>query len=749
MASQSEEETAAPAPDTARGGGPWQERALALVRQPRFSRALALLLALAALASGVGTYLALTGVPPFGDDPQTLTLLIYLDGFLLLLLAGIVILRLVAIWSARRRGSAGSRIHVRLVWFFGLLAVAPATLVAVFSVLFFDLGLESWFSERVRTAVQESNAVAEAYLEEHQRNIRVDALRIARDLARDAPFYDANPALLQRALLVQTSVRGITEAIVFEHNGPVLARAGLTLALEFERVDAEARRAADQGDVVLLPGDELDRVRALVRLENFLNHYLLVGRSVDPEVLARLAKVRGAAEQFEALEGERADIQVSFALAFIVVTLLLLMAAIWVGLNFATQLTEPISGLIAATEQVRAGDLAVQVPEAKSGDEIGLLSRAFNRMTAQLARQREELLEAARQIDERRRFGETVLAGVSSGVIALDADGRLNLSNRTASQLLGVDLEELAGYDLAEIVPELGDVLHRARNAEGAAPVQEQLEIATPAGTRTLLVRIGTERGREGVFGYVLTFDDLTELQNAQRKAAWADVARRIAHEIKNPLTPIQLSAERLKRKYLKEIRSDPQVFEGCVETIIRQVDDIGRMVDEFSSFARMPAPVMREENLTELVKQAVFLQRNAYKDVTFDLAGADEAHPIEGDGHQISQALTNILQNAHDAIMGRDGADLPPGRISVTIGGSDGSVRVAVRDNGRGLPADERDRLTEPYVTTRAKGTGLGLAIVKKIMEDHGGGLSLSDAPGGGAEVVLSFPAAGRARAA
>ena len=720
----------------------WSAAMMRILERSRWSRPLTALLTLAAVLSGLGTYFALTGVPPLGRDPQTLAFLIYLDGFLLLLLLIVVSLRLVAIWSARRRGSAGSRIHVRLVWLFGLLAVVPASLIALFSVLFLDLGLESWFSSRVKVAVEESTIVAEAYLEEHQRGIQADALRIARDLAQDAAYFDANPQLLQRALLIQTSLRDITEAIVFERNGPILARAGLTFSLEFEAVPAEALRAAEGGDIVLLPTEDADRVRALVRLENFLNHYLLVGRSVDPEVLRRLAQVRDAAEGYEAVESQRSELQTSFAFAFVMVTLLLVMASVWIGLSFATRLTEPISALIAATEQLRGGDLSARVHEALTNDELDTLSRAFNRMAAQLATQHAELMEAARQMDERRRFTEAVLSGVSAGVIGLDVQGRINLPNRSASQLLGLALEELVGHRLVEVVPELAAVLDRAREHDMQPGLESELKIRVGGIQRFFLVRLGFERGAAGALaGYVLTFDDITELQSAQRKAAWADVARRIAHEIKNPLTPIQLSAERLKRKYLKEIKTDPDVFVACTDTIIRQVGDIERMVNEFSNFARMPAPVMRPENLSELVKEAVFLQRNAYKDTSYIVEGVEQAVQVKCDGRQISQALTNILQNAHDAIEGRKGVDLPAGRIVVTVVAREDRATVIVCDNGKGLPQEERDRLTEPYVTTRAKGTGLGLAIVKKIMEDHGGTIALNDAPGGGAEIRLEFP--------
>jgi two-component system nitrogen regulation sensor histidine kinase NtrY len=427
-----------------------------------------------------------------------------------------------------------------------------------------------------------------------------------------------------------------------------------------------------------------------------------------------------------------------------VVALLLLLAAVWLGLVFAKQLVQPVSELIEAAEQVRAGNLGARVREPNASDELSLLSRTFNRMTSQLASQRADLVEANRQVDKRRRFTETVLAGVSAGVIGLDLDGRITLVNRSAAEFLGAEPELLAGRDLAEILPEMVPILDQLGPTQTKL-IQSQFDLRRPGlPQRTLLVRIAAEQQGRQVRGYVATFDDVTELLQAQRKAAWADVARRIAHEIKNPLTPIQLAAERLKRKYLKQIDTDPETFVTCTDTIIRQVGDIGRMVDEFSAFARMPQPVMRRESLGELVAQAVFLQRQAHPDIVFDAAKPSDPVIVACDGRQITQALTNLLQNAIDSIEGRsaeDGESPPPGHIEVLVTLEGGHALITISDNGKGLPEAERDRLTEPYVTTRAKGTGLGLAIVKKIMEDHAGSLDMQDNPGGGARVVLSMP--------
>jgi len=387
---------------------------------------------------------------------------------------------------------------------------------------------------------------------------------------------------------------------------------------------------------------------------------------------------------------------------------------------------------------VRGGDLAARVPAGDSDEEFSWLSRAFNRMTHQLQSQQSELIEANRQLDQRRRFTETVLSGVSAGVIGLDQQGRINLPNRSASLLLATDLDQHIGKDLTEVVPEMAGLIEEAERRPDRL-AQGQIQLVRSGRARTLLVRVAAERLEGEAKGYVATFDDITELQAAQRKAAWADVARRIAHEIKNPLTPIQLSAERLKRKYLKDIATDRETFTACTDTIIRHVADIGRMVDEFSSFARMPAPVLRDEDLNEIVRQAAFLQRAATPEIRVETELPSTPTRINCDSRQVAQALVNLLKNAAESILLREGV-VPPGQITVRLGYEGEDTVLSVEDNGRGLPAEGRERLIEPYVTTHAKGTGLGLAIVKKIMEDHHGELVLDDRDGGGARVKLVF---------
>jgi two-component system nitrogen regulation sensor histidine kinase NtrY len=706
-------------------------------------RKLAIALAIPALASGIATYLALTGAPPFGPHPSAVLALLNLDLILLLALGAVIAKRLIEVWIERRRGLAGSRLQIRLVVLFSLIAVMPTIIVAGFSYLFFSFGVESWFSDRVRTAITESLAVAEAYLHEHQQAIRADVLAMANDINRDSVQLALNPQHLQQVVSAQAALRGLTEAMVFDRAGHMLARSSLSFTLGFEPVPDDAMHLADTGDVAIMTNDSDDRVRALVRLNQFGDVYLYVGRFIEPRVLNHMEETQRAAALYEQMEGQRSGFQITFALIFMMVAMLFLVAAVAIGIHFAAQFAGPISRLITAAEQVRGGDLAARVPEGETDDELASLSRAFNRMTYQIESQQRELREANRQLDERRRFTETVLTGVSAGVIGLDSLGRVNLPNRSASALLGTDLEQAIGQDLAEVAPEMAGLLDEAERRPDRL-AQSQVELIRGNSTRTLLVRIAAEHNGRDISGFIVTFDDITELLSAQRKAAWADIARRIAHEIKNPLTPIQLAAERLRRRYLKEIKSDVETFTICTDTIVRHVGDIGRMIDEFSSFARMPTPVLKPENLVEIVHRAVILQRTAHPEIVFEPVFPASPVAVNCDARLVGQALINIVKNAIESIEARRAEEKtsPAGLIRVSVAEQDGQAAVIIEDNGKGLPQHGREQLTEPYVTTRTKGTGLGLAIVKKIMEDHHGELVLQDGETEGARVSLHFAA-------
>ncbi|TCZ66777.1 sensor histidine kinase NtrY-like [Roseicella aquatilis] len=735
-------------------------------------RGMTLALAVGALLLGIATFTVLSNGSPFGPTRPGVELGLMLFSVLVLCLLGASLAgRLVRVWAERRRGSAGARLHVRLVLLFGVVAVVPSILVAGFAAAFFNLGIQAWFGDRVRTALEASRQVAQAYLEEHRNNIRGDALAMANDLNRAGSLLltDQGRSFAQ-VLATHTLLRGLTEAVVFD---PTLRRPmaqfGPTANFELDPPPDWAIDIAKQGDVAVLPDEQAGRVRAVVALDSRPMLMLAIGRPVDPEVVNNQQRAEREVAQYEQLDRNRYGLQVTFIMIFAVAALLVLLAAVLIGLVLANQLARPIGRLIVAAERVRAGDLTTQVEEAAADEELSSLTRAFNRMTNQLGAQRSELMQAYRQIDDRRRFMEAVLAGVSAGVVGLETDGRINLPNRRASELLGLDLDAAIGLPLASVAPEFGPLLERVAENAGAPEraITAEIRIGPPANRRTLLAQVGAELqpAREGeagprVSGYVLTFDDITELLSAQRKAAWADVARRIAHEIKNPLTPIQLSAERLKRRYLKEIQSDPETFKACTDTIVRQVGDIGRMVDEFSAFARMPQPVIRPEDLSQVVREALVLQRDAHPEIEYRIELPEAAPVVPCDRRLLGQALTNLLQNAADAIaMGAqpETGEAPPrvpgeavGHITVRIEPGEDMVAIAVEDDGIGLPqGDERERLAEPYVTHKAKGTGLGLAIVKKIMEDHGGRLGLEDRPpdpgpgdsAAGARATLTLP--------
>lgn len=713
-------------------------------RRTKLVNALAMILSLAAVVSGVATYAALSNWGGEGPSANTVLILLNIDLFLLLALGVLVSHHVARLWTNRRSGTSGSRLHVRLALLFGVVAITPAIVMMVFAALLFTLGVESWFSERVRTALVESSEVAEAYLAEHIQVIRADALSVASDINRQWPQLNRSNDVLNRFLSTQAGLRGLTEAVIFREDMQVIAKAGYTFALQTgEQIPLSVIAEANMGEVAVLTGEGGDRVRALVRLEALPGNYLYVGRFIDATVLGRVARTQDAVDEYLLLEGRRSDIEISFTLLFIVVALLLLIASVWFGLTLATRLAKPIVDLIEASERVRRGDLSVRVEEKATSDEIASLGRAFNRMTSRLGTQREALVEANSQLDERRRFTEAVLSGVTAGVIGLDPAGNITLPNRAASDLLGVSLNDSVGLPLSDFVPEFVPLIEEVK-ANRDRTIERETRVKCGGKPRVFLVRLTVEQTDNRVVGFVFTFDDITELQAAQRKAAWADVARRIAHEIKNPLTPIQLSAERLKKRYLLRVGDDTGAFELCTDTIIRHVSEIGQMVDEFSSFARMPQPSMAVTDLAELVRSAVVLPQTAYRHISIELSAPSDEILINSDAPQIRQAIANILKNAVEAIEAKTGGsrEKNSGQITVEVGASNNEAFVEVTDNGVGLPEDDvRQRLTEPYITTRSKGTGLGLAIVWKIIEDHRGRLIMEDAPGGGAKVLFRFP--------
>lgn len=718
-----------------------------------WSGRLAVILIAAIVLSGFATYAALSETPPFGNDPNTVIWLLNLDLVIMIMLLSLITRRFAKLLSGRRRGMPGSKLHVRLVVIFSIMAAAPAVIMAIFSTFFFHFGVQAWFSDKVRTAVESAQVVAESYLEEHQQVIKADILAMANDLDRQSALFYEDREEFDRYLETQSYMRNLSEVMMFDSHGKIIARTNLTFTLTFEGLPNLILQQARDGEVVVTTGEYDDRVRALVQLQNFGDMYLYVGRMIDPKVISQIDQTRDATSAYSTLSQKSSGLMVTITLIYIVVALMFLLVATWFGIILARQLVTPIGSLIVASDRVRAGDLTARVPERDQLEEFDHLAQSFNRMTIQLQEQRDELVNANRQLDQRRRFTEAVLAGVTAGIVGVDEAGIITLANTSAAEMFGKPEEKLIGQDIAELVPDIVPLLEQAHAKTGKIVESEVQILARDMSRRNLLVRIAMDRADDKIAGAVMTFDDITELQSAQRKSAWADVARRIAHEIKNPLTPIQLSAERLKRKYMKEVTSDPETFAECTDTIIRHVEDIGRMVSEFSDFARMPEPVMKEEDLPLHIRQTLTLQKEAHGDITFRTIDHVGEAIVLCDSQQIRQAFINLVQNAIDSIHDRNGADR---RLNLLISydAAQENCVVCIMDSGLGLPKNvDPARLTEPYVTQKARGTGLGLAIVKKIMEDHKGKLVLG-APDwiksldgwddlGGASVSLVLPLA------
>jgi two-component system nitrogen regulation sensor histidine kinase NtrY len=710
---------------------------------------LALGVGLLAVLSCSGTYALLSGLTPYTPGSSGLVSLVLVNLSLGLTLAGLIIWRLVLLWRERNSGRAGARLHVRLVTWFSAIAVVPAILVAIFASVTLNLGLDAMFSGQVKDALSNAVSVAQVYVKEHERGIIVDATELANNLEHDPTLFDPDKHVriqpFSDKLNSQTKDRGLQASYIIGGDGKILVTTKQAYVKEPKPPSADDLAQARRGSIVVDAVPDTGSVTALIQLRALNDAYLEVVRGIDPKAFAYYRRIASAVSEYNRLDENRSEYQLVFATLYLLVALVILLAAILSGLWAANRLVKPVSNLIVAAERVSEGDLAAQVKVDRGDDEIGTLGLAFNRMTQQLNAQRNDLITANRQNDERRRFTDAVLSGVSAGVVGISNDGTITIVNRAAARLLNAAPEELEGRHYSESVPELAALIRRA-TGEPVGRASGEVVVKRTGSPRSLSVQVASERGAQG---FIATFDDITDLVSAQRTAAWADVARRIAHEIKNPLTPIQLSAERLKRKYMGEIATDPDIFRQCIDTIVRQVGDIGRMVDEFSSFARMPSPVMHRENAQELLQQAVFLQRVGHPDITFEIEARAEPIHFEGDGRLIAQALTNVLKNAGEGIAARLAkGDDTPGQIHVALTAHDSVLSFRITDNGVGLPPEHRHRLTEPYVTTRAKGTGLGLAIVRKIVEDHGGEITLGDASEGeGAEVTLTFPLSQKAR--
>jgi two-component system, NtrC family, nitrogen regulation sensor histidine kinase NtrY len=705
-----------------------------------------------ALLSAFLTFVVLTGLTRIEPTAEVVNSFFLIDAATILLLVGIILREVWQMVQARRRGRAAARLHVQIVGLFSIIAVLPAVVVAVVANVTIDRGLDRLFSGPTREVIQNSLTIARAYMQEHAELIQGDILGMANDITR-AParrLYDLDPKSFQELLTASADLRNLPSAVLIDGDRNRLAEAQTGIQLSYAPPPPEvlSNVKEDQPEISVLP--EENYVAAVIRLKAFDNTFLYVARPLDPRVVAQLRQTEIGVAEYAELEARRLGIQVAFALMFAVIALTILMASVLIGLNFANWLVAPIRRLMSAASTVSTGDLHVQVPVHRSEGDLAQLGETFNNMTQELRTQRDELVNASELIDSRRRFIEAVLSSASAGIIGVDGSGSIGILNRSAEQLIGHAETETLDHPLSDVLPELDEMMKSAREGKHRL-VQGQVTILRDGHERNLSVRVTAEQTNPARDSYIITLDDITELVSAQRTSAWGDVARRIAHEIKNPLTPIQLSAERIRRKFGRVITDDKAVFEQCTDTIIRQVDDIRRMVDEFSRFARMPKPVMEGEDVADTVRQAVFLMKVAHPEIDIEVDLKQEPLRAQFDRRLISQALTNIIKNATEAIEAVPSEELGKGRIDVVAARENNDIVIDVIDNGIGLPKVARARLLEPYVTTREKGTGLGLAIVGRVLEDHGGRIELKDAsdfrPGQrGAWMRLRFAVSGHA---
>lgn len=660
-------------------------------------------------------------------------------GAVLVCMAGILVYRIRRIALATAAQPSGARLHLRFVALFSIAAVLPTLVVALFMGAVVSRGLEQWFSERVRTVFEAGAAVGRVNVDIAEEELSADIVDMAALLnaADAAAALEADTLRYGEFLASLAERRELVAAYVIGRNGVIHASAERGGSPPFKAPTERVWASADLGDIATMDQPEADVLRALYKLASYDDAYLYLASPIRPGLLSNLRRFDDAVFEYNAMERQRAQIQSLFSLSYLALALLVLLGAVWLGLSNASRIAEPIGRLADAARRVAAGDLGARVSAGGDRDEVDSLAAAFNRMTAQLEGQRAELIKARQEAEDRSRFTEAVLGGVSAGVIGVDRDGRITTANRSAFALLGLEETQIEGRRLVDVAPLLGELLNTPTPYGETVPVR--IDVEREGGLAQLSVRMSpvAEGG-----GLVMTFDDMTKLIAAQRQEAWKDVARRIAHEIKNPLTPIQLSAERLQRKYGPEIVSDPETFQRCTDTILRQVHDIGRMVDEFSSFARMPTPIMAFADMAEVSLGVAFAQRLSHQDVRVDVEGCEAPIGLVCDERLIGQALTNLIKNAADGIQARRARDGEPkeGRVLLRLRDLEYGVQFEVTDNGLGFPAQDRARLIEPYVTTRAKGMGLGLAIVSRIVEDHGGLLELADAPGPGPGAVVRF---------
>jgi len=726
------------------------DEAVVKVTDRRASFALpGLILAGGALLCAIATLLVLLGLTPIAPTSSVVFTSVVINGLFVLGLIALIAREVARLVKARSRGRAAARLHIRIVVLFSIVAITPAILVAIVASLTLNVGLDRWFALRTQQIISSSQNVAQAYLMENASYLQGQTVSMANDLERNRTLYSLDRTGFADLMTRQAKGRGLLGAFLVRRDGTAIVQADVKTERPLPAIPKDALDASADGQPTLIPPGVTNLVGAVIKLDEIPGAFLYTVRAVDPRVMNAMRMVEDNTAEYKAMEEGRMSLQIAFAVLYIGFALIVLLAAIWTAIAVADRIVRPIRLLISAADNVASGNMNVLVPVRAADGDVGSLSRTFNKMISEIRTQRDEILEAKDEVDDRRRFIEAVLSGVTAAVIGVEHDRRITIANTSAEELLSLKSDELVGMNLAEIAPEVDQVVTEATTRH-RSDFRKQISLVRGGTVRTLSVQVTREESRDSNESYVITLDDITDLVIAQRSTAWADVARRIAHEIKNPLTPIQLSAERIRRRFGKNIaEADRAVFDQCTDTIIRQVGDIGRMVDEFSSFARMPKPTMEPSDLRDILRDAVFLREMGNNHVKFERELGDER--LEGmfDTRMLGQAFGNLIKNAVEAIEAvpsGESREEPKILVRSFLDAERDRFTVDVIDNGRGLPVENRHSILEPYMTMREKGTGLGLAIVKKIIEDHGGQLELHDAPadfdqGRGAMIRVHLP--------
>lgn len=682
----------------------------------------------AAIVTASLSFLILTGATSIEPDPSLWPIIWLVNGILILLVIALLLTEAFLLLQAKRAKQPGAGLHIRLVSMFAVAAAVPAFIVAVIATIALNQGLDHWFSERSRSMVESSRLVAQSYLLEHANVIRDDILAVNEELTQLSDVFANDKASYTDVLTSLAQSRTLPFAYILDQNNTIIVRARINAPGVPPDLPKDLTVDVAENVPSLIRPGRGNLVGGIIKLSGYDNNFLFVARGIDPQVLEYLRLAEQNVSDYREYESNRLVFQITFAFMYVGLAIVVLLAAVWLGIALANRLVSPIRNLMLASTKISDGELDVQVPVVGASGDMYDLSSRFNLMTAQLRSQHGDLISANETIDQRRQFTEAVLEGVSAGIVGLEPNGQVSIINGGALKMFEMDEGDLVGKNIVDTVPALNDFVSSAIVSPRSQHLQ-QIDIKSREGDeRTYQARITREGLLDNSKGYVITLDDISDLLAAQRTSVWADVARRIAHEIKNPLTPIQLSAERLKRRYAKKLEDDFDVFDKCTSTIIRQVADIGRMVDEFSSFARMPTASIANANLSEVIKQAVFSEGVRQPEIKIKTTLPAKDIVFEFDERLISQVLTNLIKNASEALEKTPEFSVKDATIWVKAVQLEQSVVVSIADNGKGWPNENRNRLLEPYMTTRSKGTGLGLAIVSKIVEQHGGQVDLID---------------------